>query len=608
MRILLVDDDEPLMEALASNLIEQHYAVDIATDGEMGWEFICLFNYDLVVLDLMLPKLDGISLCRRLRSEGYNMPILLLSGRNTSTDKVKGLDAGADDYVVKPFNLEELIARIRALLRRESHDLSPILHWDGLSLNPKTCEVKYQEKLLHLTPKEYSLLELFLRHPQQVFSPGAIIDNIWSFSDPPGEEAVRTHIKGLRQKLKAVGLAKAAIETVYGLGYRLKSPQEEPENQASIATSEGKKRKNLETEAAIAQAWLQFRDVAYERLAILENLTRALNESRESKELQQLARATAHKLGGSLGSFGFTEGSKIAKKIEKLLETTLIYESDRIQKLRELVENLRRELENQSLEKAARWQLDQNILLLIMDEESELTQQLAVTAAAWGMQTAIACTLSQIKDFLQQKSPAVVLISLSFPQDNRLQLLQAIQHQMPSLPIIAIIEKGDFKDRLELIHQGVNLILEYPVTAVQVIETVTQVLQNSGSGAKILIVDDDPQVLVALKIALEPWNFQITTLNQSPQLWQLLEEVKPDLLILDVEMPEINGIEICQLLRSAPRWQQLPVLFLTVHQDEKTEHQAFAIGADDYITKPVVGAELANRILNRLLRSRQTRQ
>jgi DNA-binding response OmpR family regulator len=224
------------------------------------------------------------------------------------------------------------------------------------------------------------------------------------------------------------------------------------------------------------------------------------------------------------------------------------------------------------------------------------------------MQTAIACTLSQIKDFLQQKSPAVVLISLSFPQDNRLQLLQAIQHQMPSLPIIAIIEKGDFKDRLELIHQGVNLILEYPVTAVQVIETVTQVLQNSGSGAKILIVDDDPQVLVALKIALEPWNFQITTLNQSPQLWQLLEEVKPDLLILDVEMPEINGIEICQLLRSAPRWQQLPVLFLTVHQDEKTEHQAFAIGADDYITKPVVGAELANRILNRLLRSRQTRQ
>ena len=190
MRILLVDDDEQLMEVLAQQLIEQHYAIDIANTGEMGWEFIQLFHYDLVLLDLMLPDINGIKLCQQIRVRGYEMPIMLLTARDRNSDKVMGLDAGADDYVVKPFDFEELTARIRALLRRESQTASPILQWQELSLDPKTHEVKYQKQLLPLTPKEYALIELFMRHPQQVFSPSAIIDSIWA-EDPPGEEAVR---------------------------------------------------------------------------------------------------------------------------------------------------------------------------------------------------------------------------------------------------------------------------------------------------------------------------------------------------------------------------------------------------------------------------------
>ena len=129
----------------------------------------------------------------------------------------------ADDYVVKPFNFDELCARIRALLRRDSHVSTSDLHWGDLTLKPDTFEVFYSEHQLHTTPKEYALLELFLRHPHQVFSLDAIIEDIWSFEDPPSGDVVRTHIKGLRQKLKAGGAPKNFIETVYGLGYRLKA-------------------------------------------------------------------------------------------------------------------------------------------------------------------------------------------------------------------------------------------------------------------------------------------------------------------------------------------------------------------------------------------------
>lgn len=222
MRILLVEDDEVLVEALSESLIDHHYAVDIATDGKAGWEFIEAATYDLILLDVMLPKLDGISLCQRLRSQGYHLPVLMLTARDTNTDKVMGLDAGADDYVVKPFDLLELLARIRALLRRGNVSLPPVLCWGKLQLDPGTCEVVYDGQPLHLRPKEYSLLELFLRSGQRLLSRSAILEHLWSFEEPPGEETVKAHLKEVRQKLRAVGAPADLIETVYGLGYRLK--------------------------------------------------------------------------------------------------------------------------------------------------------------------------------------------------------------------------------------------------------------------------------------------------------------------------------------------------------------------------------------------------
>jgi len=222
MRLLLVEDDVSLAAALAEAFVDQRYVVDIVNDGEVAWQQVNSLDYDLILLDVLLPKLDGISLCQRLRACGYGVPILMLTARDTTTDKVSGLDAGADDYVVKPVDLQELLARIRALLRRGSSRLFPILKWENLQLDPSTYEVTYKKQPLQLTPKEFSLLELFLRNGRRVLSRSVIIGSLWSLEDPPEEDTVKAHVKSLRHKLKTVGAPNDLIETVHSVGYRLK--------------------------------------------------------------------------------------------------------------------------------------------------------------------------------------------------------------------------------------------------------------------------------------------------------------------------------------------------------------------------------------------------
>ncbi len=221
MRILLVEDDDRIAKPLAEDLRHQNHVVDIAIDGIEGWEYTQSANYDLILLDLMLPKLDGIALCQRLRATKSNILILMLTARDTTSDRVMGLDAGADDYLVKPFELEELAARIRALSRRSPETKPRILKHGDLQLDPSSCTVTYAENALSLTPKEYMILECFLRNPNQVLTRSAILNKLWDFDKSSGEGTVRTHITNLRSKLKAAGSSENFIETVYGMGYRL---------------------------------------------------------------------------------------------------------------------------------------------------------------------------------------------------------------------------------------------------------------------------------------------------------------------------------------------------------------------------------------------------
>lgn len=221
MRILIVEDDRRIAQPLAEDLKHQHYVVDIAPDGLKAWDYAQLTEYDLILLDLMLPQLDGITLCKRLRASKSNALILMVTARDTTTDKVVGLDAGADDYLVKPFELEELAARIRALFRRSPETRLPILIYGDLQLDPSTCQVSFGGNPLSLTPKEYTILKCFLRNPTQVLSRSAILNKLWEFDKLSGEETIKTHITNLRRKLKAAGSSEDFIETVYGTGYRL---------------------------------------------------------------------------------------------------------------------------------------------------------------------------------------------------------------------------------------------------------------------------------------------------------------------------------------------------------------------------------------------------
>lgn len=223
MRILLVEDDSQLIASLTEALVAQRYIVDSARDGESAWDKTQGFVYDLILTDVTLPKLNGIGLCERLRDRGYLSPILMLTARDTSLDKVIGLDAGADVYMVKPFQLQELLAQIRALLRRGQSGMSPILRSGNLSLDPASYEVIYERSPIHLTPKEFALLEALLRYGKRVLSRAAIIEQVWTWQESPEEETIKTYIKNLRSKLKAAGAPKDLIETVRGVGYRLKT-------------------------------------------------------------------------------------------------------------------------------------------------------------------------------------------------------------------------------------------------------------------------------------------------------------------------------------------------------------------------------------------------
>ncbi len=221
MKILLVEDDNRIAQPLAEDLRQQCHVVDIASDGLEGWEYAQSIDYELILLDVMLPRSDGITLCKRLRASKSNSLILMLTARDTTIDKVIGLDAGADDYLVKPFELEELAARIRALSRRIPETRQPILIHGNLQINPSNRNVTYKGKPLSLTAKEYMILECFLINPTQVLSRSALLDKLWEFDKLSGAETIKTHITNLRRKLKTAGSSEDFIETVYGIGYRL---------------------------------------------------------------------------------------------------------------------------------------------------------------------------------------------------------------------------------------------------------------------------------------------------------------------------------------------------------------------------------------------------
>jgi DNA-binding response OmpR family regulator len=220
MRILITEDEKDLADALARGLRQQGYAVDIAIDGEEAPAMVEVNDYDLIILDLNLPKIDGVEVCQRIRAAGSPVGILMLTARSSLDDRVNGLDQGADDYLVKPFHFPELLARVRAILRREGETRDPILRIGDLVLDPNAIKGYYRGSEIVFTTKEFAILEYLMRNAGRVISQEELLEHVWNEDANMFTQAVKVHIKNIRNKLNTAG-AGDLISTVKGRGYLL---------------------------------------------------------------------------------------------------------------------------------------------------------------------------------------------------------------------------------------------------------------------------------------------------------------------------------------------------------------------------------------------------
>jgi diguanylate cyclase (GGDEF)-like protein len=620
MRILLIEDDEALRDILQRSLTQQHYAVDSVSDGQSGWNYAQSAEYDLILLDVGLPELDGISLCERLRSQGYVTPILLMTAKDAPTERIKGLDAGADDYLVKPLDLGELQARVRALLRRKDITPIPVLEVAGLQLDPSRGQVTYQEQVLKLTPKEYGLLELFLRNPSRLFSRGQIIEHLWTFEDIPSEESVKAHVKGLRQKLNKAG-AENWIENIYGMGYRL-NPQVIEQQQDAVSSSpaipkstDGAAGNRSPVEArfgqAVADLWQQYAGLMQQRMELLQQAAIAAQSNQMLiPDLRQAAVQAAHKLAGVLGMFGKEEGTTLARSIEQLLNENV---SD-LQPLPTLVYQLANLLNLPAsapppikivAPPTSAPPLANAIQIVLIDLDPSLMNALQQLPGVTDLQWQSFRQLQQAQTWMKTHDPNLVIVGLEHNEQwhSRLKLISELAACTPSVPTIVLTSTSELSDRVAIAQTGAQRILLPSTTASQIWEVIHLLLQRSQP-VKVLAIDDDPIFLDALPLLLKPWGIRVVGISQPETFWTALETQSPDLLILDVEMPHFSGIELCQAVRADARWQDLPILFVSARRDRETIQQIFAAGADEYITKPIIGSELMTRITHRLDRMR----
>jgi len=220
-RILLIEDESKIADFIRRGLKLEGYEVDVAYDGDVGLDKAVEAKPDLIILDLMLPGVDGMDVCRSLREAGFEMPILMLTARDAVADRVAGLDAGADDYLVKPFAFDELVARIRALLRRSAPAEDEMLAFSDLVMNVTTREVKRRERPIELTAKEFDLLETFMRHPRQVLTRDQLYQHVWGYDFGAESNIIEVYIRYLRAKLEEEGEPRL-IHTVRGVGYVLR--------------------------------------------------------------------------------------------------------------------------------------------------------------------------------------------------------------------------------------------------------------------------------------------------------------------------------------------------------------------------------------------------
>ncbi|MFM7325541.1 MAG: response regulator [Nodosilinea sp.] len=600
MKILLVEDDQSTRELLAFHLGLARYTVEQAEDGATALDLAVLWNYDLIMLDVNIPYLDGVSLCRQLRVQGVTTPILMLTAQAEDRDVINGLDAGADDYVTKPFEVSRVLARVRALLRRgRTAATIPSLVWGDLCLDPVQAQVSYQGQVVPLTPKEYSLLELFLRYPKRVFSRSTILDHLWTIDDSPTEGAVTNLVKDLRNRLKRAGIGENVVQTVYGLGYRLR---ECPQGTAKSALSP-------QGSEQLEQITVRFQASLPQRLRVIEDGVRALQAGAISDQQRLVIQEEAHRLAGGLGTFGQAEASAQAGEMEQVLLLDQPLGEAEVMRLSHCLLALKQSLAHLDPAPAPPTSGDYRIQTLGLGPDLVADLQRSADPRGWHLEaTTDGASLGQGPGPTAMDG-VLVALDQTLPLVDRLAPLRQLKATHPSLPVVVLALQDSLEERVQVARLQVDCCLAPDLTAHQILTALEGVLAGGDRPeARVMVVDSDALDRAAIAELLTPWGLRVIELDDPQQFWQVLRQSHPDLLILAMDMPTFSGLELCQVVRQDSQYGNLPVLIATPHPNQVAVRQIFEVGGDDLIAKPVVGPELVTRVLSRIERSHLRQQ
>lgn len=364
-------------------------------------------------------------------------------------------------------------------------------------------------------------------------------------------------------------------------------------------------------QAAVASVRSRFMGVILDRVCVLEQAGTALLERNLSPELRASAGREAHKLAGLLGTIGFSAGSRYAREIEEVLTSNLLLTEAHALRLSELAVALRLDLEKSSLTSLADPESgDGQLSLLVIDGDRELSERLEAEAEVRSWRVEVSLDFSSARNAVVTAAPDVILLDphLSKNPEEGLALIEEMSSRSPAIPVIVLTSRDTFTDRVEVARRGGRGFLSKSSSGSRIAEAASQLLSRlRAADTRIMAVDDDPQMLAFVRSLLEPRGLRVATLHDPLQFWDQLEAFSPDLLLLDVDMPCLGGVELCRVVRNDARWADTPILFLTRHNDPETVDRVFSAGADDFVAKPIVGPELLTRVFNRIEQTRLRR-
>jgi diguanylate cyclase (GGDEF)-like protein len=362
---------------------------------------------------------------------------------------------------------------------------------------------------------------------------------------------------------------------------------------------------------ALRAIWQEHRTGVMERVGLIELAVAALRKAELDEGLRIEAQRAAHLLIGSVGTFGFTRASEVARELELELSDP---NPARAQAMAKLLATVYRELESEVIVPRGTRRTEsthEQLRVLIVDDDREFCARIAAEAASHDIGCETTSSPMQARAACAGRPPAIVLLDLTFPPDgmaDAYDLLSELTSMTPPIPVLVLTGSGAFTDRVEVARRGGRAFLSKALLPSEVLSAATQFLARERlQRTRVLVVDDDPAMLSAMRVLLEAHEIEVCTLADPLRFWDTLEEVAPELLILDVDMPGVNGPELCRVVRNDPRWSQIAVIFVTAHKDPATIEGIFQAGADDHLAKPIVEAELITRVSNRLDRVRLRR-